>query len=163
MASESDIRKMLIDALWPSIQEAVRQELVALDEMKAEFASSAAALRREVDELKTTISDEIARRTSLVLNDLQRHVDQEIGTKLGGVRSQFVLSAAELHTLRDDVTQKIARLAQDVSLLDQRLKTAGAALAEKSSQQPPSADAPGSEAGAPDAAAAGPFSSSRGQ
>lgn len=159
MASESDIRKMLIDALRPSIQEAVRQELTALNEMKAEFANSAGAIRREIDELRATISEEIAQRTGLVLNDLQRHVDQEIGAKLGGVRSQFVMSAAELHTLRDDVTQKIARLMQDVSLLDQRLRAAGAALTEMLMQQPPGAEARGVEAGASDAGAGGPFSS----
>ncbi len=162
MASESDIKKMLIDALRPSIQEAVRQELAALNEIKAEFASSAAAIRREIDELRATISEEIAHRTALVLNDLQRHVDQEIGAKLGSVRSQFVLSTAELHALRGDVSQKIARLAQDVSLLDQRLSAAGAALTEKLSPQAASAEAPAGEAGAFDADAGGLFSSPRG-
>jgi chromosome segregation ATPase len=158
MASESDIRKMLVDALRPSIQEAVRQELAALNQMKAEFANSSAAIRREIDELRATISEEIAHRTGLVLNDLQRHVDQEIGAKLGGVRSQFVMSTAELHALRDDVTQKLARLAQDVNALDRRLRSAGAALTEESSPQPASAEARTLEAGTSDAALGGPFS-----
>lgn len=155
MAAESDIRKMLIDALRPSIQEAVRQELAVLNDMKAEFTNTAAAIRREIDELKATISEEIGRRTGLVLSDLQRHVDQEIDTKLGSVRSQFVLNAAELHTLRDDVSQKVARLVQDANRLDQRLRSAGAALAGELSQPLPGVERRSNDAGATEAEAGG--------
>ncbi|MGO8916281.1 MAG: hypothetical protein ACLQJR_10270 [Stellaceae bacterium] len=136
MSSESDIRKMLIDALRPSIQQAVQAELAALGDIRAEFVTAASVMRREIDELRRMITEEIADRTGLIVKDLQRHLDQETDAKLSSVRSQLVVSAAERHALRDDIAQGLARLTQRIDALDQRLRTAAAALREELSQQP---------------------------
>jgi chromosome segregation ATPase len=145
MASESDIRKMLIDALWPSIQEIVKQEISSLTDWRSELANATAAMRRELDELRKAISEEIAARTAQVTKDLPRQLAQEIDGRLSALRQQLVLGATQLQALREEAGDGIAQLQHRMDALDFRLRGAAAALGEGSLPEPASMAATGSE------------------
>jgi predicted phage tail protein len=135
MATESDIRKMLIDVLRPSIRDVVQQELGSLKEIRAQLADATAEMHREIAELRSTITQEIAARTSQVLKDLERHMAHEVDARSSSIRQQFVLSTAELHGLRDDIARTFAQFGRRVDALEQRLSAAAAALAQELRQQ----------------------------
>ena len=145
MASESDIRKMLIDALWPSIQDIVKQEISSLTDWRTELANATAAMRRELDELRKAISDEIAARAGQIGKDLPRQVAQEMDARLSALRQQLVLGATQLQALREEAGDGISQLQQRVDALDLRLRGAAAALSEGSAPEPASIAAIGSE------------------
>jgi chromosome segregation ATPase len=145
MASESDIRKMLIDALWPSIQDIVKQEISSLTDWRTELANATAAMRRELDELRKAISDELAARAAQVTKDVPRQVAQEIDGRLSALRQQLVLGATQLQALREEAGDGIAQLQQRVDALDFRLRGAAAALGEGSLPEPASMARTGSE------------------
>jgi chromosome segregation ATPase len=145
MASESDIRKMLIDALWPSIQEIVKQEISSLTDWRSELANATAAMRRELDELRKAISEEIAARTGQIGKDLPRQMAQEMDGRLSALRQQLVLGATQLQALREEAGDGISQLQQRVDALDLRLRGAAAALSEGSAAEPASIAAIGSE------------------
>jgi hypothetical protein len=128
MASESDIRKMLIDALRPSLLEVIQQELTPLAEVKAGIARSEAALNRRIDELSIQLSGVIANRVEATFKDLQRHFDQELEVRLTALKSQFVLNQAAVDALGDEVKRSVAWAVERVERVDQRLSAAAAAL-----------------------------------
>jgi chromosome segregation ATPase len=145
MASESDIRKMLIDALWPSIQDIVKQEISSLADWRTELANATAAMRRELDELRKAISEEITARTGQIGKDLPRQMAQEMDGRLSALRQQLVLGATQLQALREEAGDGISQLQQRVDALDLRLRGAAAALSEGSAPEPASIAAIGSE------------------
>ncbi len=145
MASESDIRKMLIDALWPSIQDIVKQEIASLTDWRTELANATADMRRELDELRKAISEEIAARTGQIGKDVPRQVAQEIDGRLSALRQQLVMGATQLQALRDEAGEGIAQLQQRMDTLDFRLRGAAAALGEGLVPEPNSIRAVGSE------------------
>jgi hypothetical protein len=144
MAAESDIRKMLVDALRPSLLEVIHQELTPLAEVKAGIARSEAAINRRMDELSIQLSGVIANRLEATFKDLKRHFDQEFEVKLAEFKSQFVLNQATVDALGDEVKRSLAWAVERVDRVDQRLSAAAAALHDAAKETAASAagDAP---------------------
>jgi hypothetical protein len=128
MASETDIKRMLIDALRPSLFEVVKQELTPLAEVRAEIAKSEALFNQRIDELSRKMSDQIVDRIDLASRDLQQRFEQEIEVKLAGVKAQLVLNQATLDVLSDDFKRAQAGATARADRLDRRLGAAAAAL-----------------------------------
>ena len=131
MANESDIRKMLVEALRPSIQELVQEELGFLKQVKSQISEEIGSMRSEIASLKSTMTEEISNRIGHVIRDLQRLVGQEIEGRATNIRQQFVLSTAELHALRDHVVQTLRDLNNRIGTVEQRLSGAAEALAKE--------------------------------
>jgi hypothetical protein len=141
MTSESDIRKMLIDALRPSLMEVIQQELTPLAEVKAGIAKSEAALNRRIDEISIELSGVIANRVEAAFKDLQRHFDQEVEARLAALKSEFVQNQAAIAALGDEVNRSLAQATFRVERVDQRLTAAAAALRDAAAE--PAASAAG--------------------
>jgi hypothetical protein len=141
MTSESDIRKMLIDALRPSLMEVIQQELTPLAEVKAGIAKSEAALHRRIDEISIELSGVIANRVEAAFKDLQRHFDQEVEARLAALKSEFVQNQAAIAALGDEVNRSLAQATFRVERVDQRLTAAAAALRDAAAE--PAASAAG--------------------
>ena len=141
MASESDIRKMLIDALRPSLMEVIQQELTPLAEVKAGFAKSEAALHQRIDEISIQLSGVIANRVEAAFKDLQRHFDQEVEARLTALKSEFMQNQAAIAALGDEVNRSLAQATFRVERVDQRLTAAAAALRDAAAE--PAASAAG--------------------
>ena len=141
MTSESDIRKMLIDALRPSLMEVIQQELTPLAEVKAGIAKSEAALHQRIDEISIQLSGVIANRVEAAFKDLQRHFDQEVEARLAALKSEFVQNQAAIAALGDEVNRSLAQATFRVERVDQRLTAAAAALRDAAAE--PAASAAG--------------------
>jgi hypothetical protein len=141
MTSESDIRKMLIDALRPSLMEVIQQELTPLAEVKAGIAKSEAALHQRIDEISIQLSGVIANRVEAAFKDLQRHFDEEVEARLAALKSEFVQNQAAIAALGDEVNRSLAQATFRVERVDQRLTAAAAALRDAATE--PAASAAG--------------------
>jgi|ERR1700730_7253399 hypothetical protein len=141
MTSESDIRKMLIDALRPSLMEVIQQELTPLAEVKAGIAKSEAALHQRIDEISIQLSGVIANRVEAAFKDLQRHFDQEVEARLAALKLEFVQNQAAIAALGDEVNRSLAQATFRVERVDQRLTAAAAALRDAAAE--PAASAAG--------------------
>jgi hypothetical protein len=134
MTSESDIRKMLIDALRPSLMEVIQQELTPLAEVKAGIAKSEAALHQRIDEISIQLSGVIANRVEAAFKDLQRHFDQEVEARLAALKLEFVQNQAAIAALGDEVNRSLAQATFRVERVDQRLTAAAAALRDAAAE-----------------------------
>jgi hypothetical protein len=150
MASETDIKRMLIDALRPSLFEVVKQELTPLAEVRAEIAKSEAALHERIDDLSSKLSGQITDREAtlheriddlssklsgqitdridVAVKELRQQFEQEIEARLAGVKAQVVLNQAALDVLGDDLKRAQAGATARADHLDRRLGAAAAAL-----------------------------------
>lgn len=126
MASETDIKRMLIDALRPSLAEVISQEMTPWAEVRADFASGEAALKQRIDELTHRTSGDIA-----ALGDAQQDLDQRVKVTLANFVSQLALLKTDLDAQRDAMKQSLERLAGCVERFEQRLSAAGAELREE--------------------------------
>jgi len=128
MASESDIRRMLIEALRPSLLEVIQQELTPLAELKAAVAQSEATFQQRIDHLSAELSAVVADRIDLACKDLQRLFDQEIDVRMASLKSQLGLNQAAVNALGDEHRRAVARAAERADRIDERLAAAAAAL-----------------------------------
>lgn len=109
MASEADIRRMLIDALRPSLLEIVQQELSRVVPAVGPAASESCADARSHEAYR-------------------RELERRIGERLAEVEAQLTSIKEELSATRNQDLERVERLAEAVVALEQRLKIAGSTL-----------------------------------
>jgi hypothetical protein len=131
MASETDIRKMLVEALRPSLLEAVQQQLAPLAEVKTDITKIEAALRQRIDEVAAKLTGTIGERIDAAFKDMKQRLDQELDLRLSGLESQFVLNQTTVNALGDELRRSLAQASDRADRVHQRLAAAAAALREE--------------------------------